>query len=742
MGKAISVGKIGLDLVVNQNQFDKQMKGITGLAKKAGAALAGAFAVKKLVQFGSKCVELGSDLQEVQNVVDVTFPAMSKQVDAFAKSAITSVGISEKMAKQFTGTFGSMAKAFGFTEKQAYDMGTTLTSLAGDVASFYNISHDQAYTKLKSVFTGETESLKDLGVVMSQTALDAYAMSNGYGKVTSAMTEAEKVALRYAFVQDQLSATAGDFQRTSDGWANQVRVLGLQFDSLKATIGQGLIAALTPVVRVINNLISRVMVLANAFKALMEGIFGKQAASTADSFVAAEAAAASTAASTKETASNIKKASKWLAGFDTLQKIGDSGGESSSGSAGSADISGMDFSSVSSGTSAAEDAISASVDRMIAKFVSFASGIKQNFLVPFAAFCGEFKGLFLAVWNEGIKPTIDKIAEIFLEFAVILQTFWNTWAGPIFENIKTAFLSVRDILYTAWEEVIRPIWENFMITADALWTNHLAPLVSNFLAFVGEFVNGALRIFNEFVSPLVQCLTTILAPIFKSTFDTIFSVLSSVFAGIADIAHGIITIFRGIVQFLTGVFTGSWKDAWAGVQTIFKGVFESFVGIVKTPLNIIIDLVNGMINRVASGINSIIRAANSISFDLPKWAGGGHVGFNFGEVSAPNIPKLAEGGYVEANTPRLAMIGDNRHHGEIVAPEDKLQAIVDQAVSRALQFGGNAEVVSLLKQILEFLQTHDWAVELNCKGSMESLIRMLYPYIEKEARRRGMQLVK
>lgn len=158
-----SIGEIGLDLVVNQGQFNKQMSGITGIAKKAGAALAGAFAVSKIVDFGKKCLELGSDLAEVQNVVDVTFPNMTAQVDKFAKSAAQSFGLSETMAKQYTGTFGAMAKAFGFSEKASYDMGTALTGLAGDVASFYNISQDEAYTKLKSVFTGETESLKDLG---------------------------------------------------------------------------------------------------------------------------------------------------------------------------------------------------------------------------------------------------------------------------------------------------------------------------------------------------------------------------------------------------------------------------------------------------------------------------------------------------------------------------------------------------------------------------------------------------
>ena len=124
---AESVGEIGLDLVVNEGGFKRQMAGISSLAKKAGVALAAAFSVKKLIDFGKECIELGSDLAEVQNVVDVTFPSMTAQVDKFAKSAMALFGLSETMAKQYTGTFGAMAKAFGFTEQAAYDMGTTLT---------------------------------------------------------------------------------------------------------------------------------------------------------------------------------------------------------------------------------------------------------------------------------------------------------------------------------------------------------------------------------------------------------------------------------------------------------------------------------------------------------------------------------------------------------------------------------------------------------------------------------------
>ena len=201
---------------------------------------------------------------------------MAEQVDKFAKSAAGSFGLSETMAKKYTGTFGAMAKAFGFSEKQALDMGATLTGLAGDVASFYNLSQDEAYTKIKSVFTGETESLKDLGVVMTQTALDSYALANGFGKTTDQMSEAEKVALRYSFVQKQLSAATGDFSRTSQSWANQVRILSLQFQSLKASIGQGLINVFLPVLRMINTLIGRLVTLADAFKSFTELITGNK----------------------------------------------------------------------------------------------------------------------------------------------------------------------------------------------------------------------------------------------------------------------------------------------------------------------------------------------------------------------------------------------------------------------------------------------------------------------------------
>jgi hypothetical protein len=376
----------------------QSFNGLGSAVKKIGLLIGGAFAVGKLAQFGKECVELGSDLAEVQNVVDVTFTTMSDKVNEFAKNAMTSAGLSETMAKRYVGTFGAMSKSFGFSEAQAYDMSTALTQLTGDVASFYNISQDLAYIKLKSVFTGETETLKDLGVVLTQSALDQYALANGYGKTTSEMTEQEKVALRLAFVQKQLSAASGDFIRTSDSWANQVRVMQLQLQSLKATVGQGLINIFTPVLKVINILLGKLATLANAFKSFTELITGKKSSGqtsgsgagltgdisgvqdTADAYGQAADNAGKLADSTEDVADATKDAAKAAKGYlspldeinrystqDTSSTASKTPSASGSGSGGGTSlpsaVSNVDYGKVAEGETAL-DKISKSAEKL------------------------------------------------------------------------------------------------------------------------------------------------------------------------------------------------------------------------------------------------------------------------------------------------------------------------------------------------------------------------------------------
>lgn len=283
--------------------------------------MATAFSVTAIINFSKEAIELGSDLAEVQNVVDVTFGSMSSKVNQFAKDAMKSYGLSEKVAKQYMGTFGAMSKAFGYSTDAAYEQAAALTALTGDVASFYNLSTDEAYTKLKSVYTGETESLKDLGIVMTQTALDEFALQKGMGKTTKSMSEQEKVALRLAFVTERLSGASGDFQRTSDGWANQTRVLSLQFESLKAILGQGFINILTPLIKNLNEVIAKLIVVAQKFRDFTQLIFG-DAGSTTSAVTAVADSAGEISSNIDSATSSAKELKKQLAGFDKLNVLG------------------------------------------------------------------------------------------------------------------------------------------------------------------------------------------------------------------------------------------------------------------------------------------------------------------------------------------------------------------------------------------------------------------------------------
>lgn len=446
---AKSDGTVYIDTRVDTKGFGKGMdtveKRINGLGssfKRLGISIAAAFSIKKLIDFGKKAIELGSDLQEVENVVDTVFTTMSDKVDEFAKGAAEAAGLSETMAKRYVGTFGAMAKAFGFAESEAFTMSTALTQLAGDVASFYNITQDEAYTKLKSVFTGETESLKDLGVVMTQSALDAYAMAEGLGKTTREMTEQEKVALRYRFVLNQLSTASGDFARTSDSWANQMRILKLNIESIMATLGQALINFFTPVIKVINTVLSKIATLANAFKALSEMITGKKTESkgsvikeTASDLQDLSSGYGTSAEKADDLANATNKATKankkYLSGLDEIRTFQSEDKTEGSGSSLGSIIGGSaDFGTVDNGVVAVEEvesALSKVIDRAKELFDLFKEGFKEGLgdttdrLASLKDSVASIKESFSFIFDkktvESINDDIDTIVRSFGEMA-------------------------------------------------------------------------------------------------------------------------------------------------------------------------------------------------------------------------------------------------------------------------------------------------------------------------------------
>ena len=182
------VGQIALELGIDSSQIVNQLTGASNKAAKQatsifsgmGKKIAAGLSIAAFTKFTKDCLEVGSNVTEVQNVVDTAFKDLSGQADQWASNAMTNFGLSELSAKKYMGVFGQMNDAMGITGKTALDMAENVTGLTGDVASFYNLGTNEAYTKLKSIWTGETETLKDLGVVMTQTNLDQYALNNGF----------------------------------------------------------------------------------------------------------------------------------------------------------------------------------------------------------------------------------------------------------------------------------------------------------------------------------------------------------------------------------------------------------------------------------------------------------------------------------------------------------------------------------------------------------------------------------
>ena len=617
----------------------QSFNGLGSAVKKIGLLIGGAFAVGKLAQFGKECVELGSNLAEVQNVVDVTFTTMSDKVNEFAKNAMTSAGLSETMAKQYVGTFGAMSKSFGFSEAQAYDMSTALTQLTGDVASFYNISQDLAYIKLKSVFTGETETLKDLGVVMTQSALDQYALANGYGKTTSAMTEQEKVALRLAFVQKQLSAASGDFIRTSDSWANQVRVMQLQLQSLKATVGQGLINLFTPVLKVINILLGKLATLANAFKSFTELITGKKSsgqtgasgaglagtdaiADTADQYGNAADNAEKLADATNDTADATKKAAKAAKGYlSPLDEINNYSTDKSADSS----------SKVPGATGGLADQMKNAVQNVDYGKVAEGETVLDKISDSAKKLANLFKKLwkpFQDAWKKEGKKTIDAanialsgIAKLAKSVGRSLMEVWTNGTGTtmlttmlrIAQNVLKTIGNIASGFADAWNknnvgtQIIQNIADALVvvmqfierIAADtATWAANLdfypllesiSNLTSAFAPILESIGNVLEWIYNNIVLPMLKWVIEVGLP-------TVINLVAKVATFLAD--------HQSIVEAFGAALIGAF--AAAKIAELASGVIKSASGI-ATAVKGLIALMTGT-GGIMGGIKAIATA--------------------------------------------------------------------------------------------------------------------------------------
>tara|TARA_R110002153_G_C13318092_1_gene496851 strand:- start:1340 stop:3388 length:2049 start_codon:yes stop_codon:yes gene_type:complete len=225
---------------------------LSGVGRKLSLGLTAPLAIA-----GGAAIKMASDFEESVNKVDVAFKDASGEVKQFAKTTLSQFGIAQGTALDMAALFGDMSTSMGLTTKEASKMSTSLVGLAGDMASFKNMDIRQVMTALNGVFTGETESLKRMGIIMTQVNLEQFAMDEGINKNIKTMTQAEKVQLRYSYVMSKTKNAQGDFSRTSEGAANQMRIFQETMKELGATFGATILPAFTKLVKGANGILQK-----------------------------------------------------------------------------------------------------------------------------------------------------------------------------------------------------------------------------------------------------------------------------------------------------------------------------------------------------------------------------------------------------------------------------------------------------------------------------------------------------
>lgn len=469
--------------------------GLKNAAEKLGEAIRTAFTAKKLTEFAKACLALQGEAAGVQSAVETAFGGMAYKMENFAKDAATQFGLSGTAAKKFGSEYMELAKSAGLAEGAASDMAVALTGLTGDTASAFGIDPAAAADKLKGIFTGEATGLRELGVMLSGTNLQQYALTHGINQSTAAMSEAQQTALRYAYVTDALRLVSGDFARTQGSWTGQTQLLTQQWRELMGVLGQAMATVLLPAVRVLNGIVAALTDTARAVTAVLGALFGKattRSAATAQQNTAVAQSADMGARAEEGLAKSTRKAGEAandaLAPFDELNLLqkNAAAGETTLGGQGSGNGGKTPAPTVTVGTQV-EDTLSPQLQAIVDKI--------RQLLEPLRAI--NFEPLAKAF--ERLKEAAAPLTKTL--FAGLEWAWYNIFvplAAWTIEDLLPAFL---DLLAAACR-VLTSVLGTLQPLALWLWESFLQPLAQwtgGVIVATLQGITDGLNAFSEWI---------------------------------------------------------------------------------------------------------------------------------------------------------------------------------------------------------------------------------------------------
>lgn len=589
-------GSLIFDTRINENGFNRgtanignSMGSLRGSLLKLGKAMAIAFSITALVKFGKECSDLASDLAEVQNVVDVTFKKSASAIEEFSKSAMEGYGLSITSAKKYSSVLGAMLKSMGMTSEQTLEMSINMTKLSADMASFYNLSNEQAFEKIRAGISGESEPLKQLGINMSVTNLEAFALANGIKKSYSQMSQAEKTLLSYNYLMKATADAQGDFSRTSDSWANQLKILKEQWNSLKTSLGQLIIQVLIPIVQVLNAVVSKlreaaqwlVEVVDLSWKINLDWLGGGNkkavegyAKSGVASMDALKDSVSGVGTSAEETQEQLEKASKGLLGFDEVNTLND---DSSSAGAG---VSSIDTSIVDV-LEPIENAEESS-SRLNDVFKDLTSRMK------------ELAGLFKQGFLEGLNGSnFDNIINNLQRIGKSLKDIFTD------KSVVESFNNMLDSLVLNTGKVAGSL-ASVGITALEFFTGSIAGYLEQNSEFIKDRLVGMFDISSR-IFDILGDFSVIFADVFKSVFGSELA---------QSIGADIIAIFVNPFLALSEIVLGLTEDVLGVILKPFienKELIKSTLGDLLVPIK---TLTEAFSDFATEGAKSMLDAYN------------------------------------------------------------------------------------------------------------------------------------
>lgn len=339
-------------------------------------------------------------------------------------------------------------------------------------------------------------------------------------------------------------------------------------------------------------------------------------------------------------------------------------------------------------------------------FAPIVGGAISTAIQVFADFFVWACGILTDAINNILRPALEVLLQIWQDMMAGIQNAWNTYGQPIMDGVVAAFRNLETIFSTLYYTVVEPILSNLIDLLQKLWNEHMKQLWDDLLLLFGSVQNTILTFWNSVLSPLINWLIASFGPVFSDVFNAVAGLVETAIGLMADAIDIILVVLRGLLDFLSAVFRGDWGAAWNAIADTALAVWDRIKSGIKSAVNGIIGFINGMIQAAVNGLNRVIDAINTLSFDVPDWVpgiGGSTLGFNFGTITAPQIPYLAQGAVIPPNREFMAVLGDQSHGTNVEAPLATIQQAV-AAVMQDYQDGNLAaleQVVAVLRQILE-----------------------------------------